>query len=99
MSGNVVQLLAVRSNRPPRRLPNSSVRSREYLTDAEVGLLMKTARGLGRHGARDAAIILIALRHALCRLIGPHAEYELAVCAGTRGVSLTRSCQPNTRAG
>ncbi|MGB7934535.1 MAG: tyrosine-type recombinase/integrase [Gammaproteobacteria bacterium] len=41
------------------------MRSREYLTEAEVGKLMKAARNTGRHGHRDATPILIAYRHAL----------------------------------
>ena len=41
------------------------MRSREYLTEAEVGKLMKAARATGRHGHRDATLILIAYRHAL----------------------------------
>ena len=41
------------------------MRSREYLTETEVGKLMKAARNTGRHGHRDATLILIAYRHAL----------------------------------
>ncbi|VAX09432.1 hypothetical protein MNBD_GAMMA25-2063 [hydrothermal vent metagenome] len=51
--------------RPPTRQSNSKSRSREYLTHDEVERLMKAARGLGRHGHRDATLILIAYRHAL----------------------------------
>jgi integrase len=50
---------------PPRRAPNATVRSREYLTPAEVEKMMAAAKGTGRHGPRDAALILIAYRHAL----------------------------------
>jgi type 1 fimbriae regulatory protein FimB/type 1 fimbriae regulatory protein FimE len=53
------------SNNPPRRVPNAERRSREYLTEAEVEKLMAAAEGIGRHGHRDATIILIAYRHAL----------------------------------
>jgi integrase len=37
---------------------------REYLTPAEIERLMKVARE-GRHGQRDAALIVIAYRHGL----------------------------------
>ncbi len=50
---------------PPRRVPNSAVRSREYLTGDEVDQLMAAARKVGRHRHRDATLILIAYRHAL----------------------------------
>ena len=49
---------------PPRRLPNGKLRTREYLTEAEVERLMKAAKG-NRHGNRDAAMILAAYRHGL----------------------------------
>ncbi len=50
---------------PPPRIPNKDRRSREYLTDKEVATLMDTARKIGRHGHRDATLILLAYRHAL----------------------------------
>ena len=50
---------------PPSRKTNKEVRSREYLTGDEVQRLMVTAKSLGRHGHRDATLILIAYRHAL----------------------------------
>lgn len=50
---------------PPRRVPNVARRPREYLTRAEVEQLLHAARTRGRHGARDAAMILIAYRHGL----------------------------------
>jgi type 1 fimbriae regulatory protein FimB/type 1 fimbriae regulatory protein FimE len=46
----------------PRRLPNAELRTREYLTDAEVGRLQKAA-GNNRWGHRDATMILVAYRH------------------------------------
>src|SRR5271169_7003723 len=49
---------------PPRRRPNAELRPREYLTEAEVGRLMKAA-GENRNGHRDATVILIAFRHGL----------------------------------
>ena len=54
-----------RKNRSvPIRPANSDLRTREYLTPAEVGKLMKEARD-GRYGHRDATLILIAFRHGL----------------------------------
>jgi site-specific recombinase XerD len=50
---------------PPRKLPNIERRSREYLTPDEVARLQEAARRLGRHGHRDATMILLAYRHGL----------------------------------
>jgi len=50
---------------PPKRVTNASVRSREYLTAAEVDKMLEAARGSGRHGRRDEALILLAYRHGL----------------------------------
>jgi len=50
---------------PPARQKNADRRSREHLTHAEVGKLMKAARATGRHGHRDATLLLIAYRHGL----------------------------------
>ncbi len=50
---------------PPRRVPNQARRSREYLTSKEVDAIMEAARKVGRHGHRDATLILLAYRHAL----------------------------------
>jgi len=44
---------------------NSSVRTREYLTQAEVERLMTAARAKSRWGHRDATMILIGYRHGL----------------------------------
>src|SRR5215472_16130627 len=52
-------------NRTLRRLPNSSYRVREYLTDKEVDRLIDAAKRRGRNGPRDAAAILLAYRHGL----------------------------------
>ncbi len=49
----------------PKRQKNKDVRSREYLTEEEVELLIEAARDTGRHGHRDATLILIAYRHGL----------------------------------
>ena len=52
-------------NRTLRRLPNSTYRPREYLTEKEVDRLIEAARKRGRNGQRDAAAILLAYRHGL----------------------------------
>jgi type 1 fimbriae regulatory protein FimE len=50
---------------PPRKPRNEDVRGREYLTEDEVDRLRKAAAKLGRHGHRDATMILIAYTHGL----------------------------------
>jgi len=50
---------------PPPKVPNADRRSREHLTPIEVERLMGAARQLGRHGQRDATMILLAYRHGL----------------------------------
>jgi len=48
----------------PKRPPNADLRTREYLTEAEVERLMKAARD-NRWAHRDATMILVAYRHGL----------------------------------
>src|SRR5512143_1205574 len=48
----------------PKRPPNGNLRTREYLTEAEVERLMKAATR-NRWGHRDATMILVAYRHGL----------------------------------
>jgi len=50
---------------PPRRVPNAERRTREHLAPTEVDALMAAAGRLGRHGHRDATLILLAYRHGL----------------------------------
>ncbi len=50
---------------PPPRRPNAEKRAREYLTPAEVKDMFDAAKTFGRHGLRDALLILITYRHAL----------------------------------
>lgn len=49
----------------PVRRRNSEYRSREYLSETEVGKVIAAAAAQGRHGVRDSALILIAYRHGL----------------------------------
>ena len=48
---------------PPPRQTNASRRKREYLTPDEVEKVLQVAGRLGRHGARDRTLILLAYRH------------------------------------
>jgi hypothetical protein len=48
----------------PIRRPNAALRTREYLTEVEIGKLMRAA-SKNRHGHRDATMILVAYRHGL----------------------------------
>ena len=48
----------------PKRPPNADLRTREYLTEAEVERLINAAKG-NRWGHRDATMILVAYRHGL----------------------------------
>ena len=48
----------------PKRRPNADLRTREYLTEAEVERLLKATKG-NRWGHRDATMILVAYRHGL----------------------------------
>jgi site-specific recombinase XerD len=50
---------------PPPKQPNAARRTREHLTPAEIDRLIAAARLLGRHGHRDATMILLAYRHGL----------------------------------
>lgn len=50
---------------PPPRLTNAARRRREYLTPDEVEKVLQGAGKLGRHGARDRTLLLIAYRHGL----------------------------------
>jgi integrase len=48
----------------PVRRPNAELRTREYLTPAEIDKLIAVAKR-GRYGQRDATLILVAYRHGL----------------------------------
>jgi integrase len=64
MSAQVVRLRPRRRGMPVR-LPNSKLRSREYLTPSEVKALITAAGRRGRYGQRDACLLLLAYRHGL----------------------------------
>jgi integrase len=74
----------------PTRPANAALRSREYLTPAEVDKLIKTARD-GRYGHRDATLILVAFRHGLraaeiCDLEWSQVEFGRAASLHVRRV-------------
>ena len=50
---------------PPLRVKNADRRIREHLTQTEIDQLMDAARKTGRHGHRDASLILLGFRHGL----------------------------------
>lgn len=50
---------------PPPKIPNRQKRTREHLLPSEVEVMLKAAKGMGRHGHRDATLILLAYRHGL----------------------------------
>ena len=51
--------------KPPKKIKNSARRVREHLTPAEIDALIHAAKSIGRHGLRDATMILMAFRHGL----------------------------------
>jgi integrase len=48
----------------PRRRPNGELRTREFLTEAEIERLLEAAKA-NRYGHRDATMALVAYRHGL----------------------------------
>jgi type 1 fimbriae regulatory protein FimE len=55
----------IQNRKVPIRQTNAAYRSRDDLADKEVETLMESAASVGRHGTPDAALILVAYRHAL----------------------------------
>ena len=49
---------------PPKRRPNLTTRTREYLTPTEVETLLESV-GSGRYGQRDRSLLLLMYRHGL----------------------------------
>ena len=60
----LVTSAAVNRTVTPKRPPNSKLRTREYLTEAEVERLTNAVRK-NRWGHRDATMVLVAYRHGL----------------------------------
>ena len=82
-------VLGPMAGRPlPRRRPNAELRSREYLTEDEVGQLIEAAKA-NRYGHRDATMTLLAFRHGLraaelCDLRWDQVDFTAAVLAVRR---------------
>jgi integrase len=84
----------------PRRRRNALLRTREYLTEAEVEALITACQG-NRWPHRDATMILIAFRHGLraselCDLEWTQVDFEAASLAVTRRKNGTESTHPLT---
>jgi integrase len=62
MAKRHLKFVSVKRTVGPKRSPNRDLRTREYLTEAEVERLMQTAN---RWGHRDATMILVTYRHGL----------------------------------
>jgi Phage integrase family len=62
-SGEIMENVALSEVAP--NTVNSSVRTREYLTEAEIERLMAAARKSSRYGHRNATMILLGYRHGL----------------------------------
>lgn len=60
----LVKSATVKRTVTPRRRRNGDLRTREYLTEAEVERLIEAAKH-NRHGHRDATMVLVAYRHGL----------------------------------
>jgi integrase len=74
----------------PRRVANAEMRTREYLTPAEIEKLIKAAKD-GRWGRRDATLVLVAYRHGLrakeaCKLEWSQVEFGRAANLHVRRV-------------
>jgi len=60
----VVPPIVVATVTMPIRKPNIELRTREYMTEAELEKLIGAAKG-NRHGHRDSTMVLVAYRHGL----------------------------------
>jgi type 1 fimbriae regulatory protein FimB/type 1 fimbriae regulatory protein FimE len=80
----------------PKRPPNSKLRTREYLTAAEVDQLVNAA-GKNRWGHRDATMILVAYRHGLraSELVDLHWD-QIDFASGTLHVRRLKQGVPST---
>jgi integrase len=80
----------------PIRLPNAKLRSREYLTDAEVARLTDAAKA-NRWGQRDATMILVAYRHGFRALELVELRWDqIDFNAGTIAVRRAKKGTPST---
>lgn len=96
-NGDLEGLIVNRTVVPPRRRPNRAIRSREHLTAAEVDQLRLAALERGRHGLRDATMILMAFRHGLrvSELVNLRWQ-QIDLAAGTIHVNRLKRGNPAT---
>lgn len=81
------------SGKLARRPINAELRSREYLTEAELQSLQKAAASQGHHDHRDATLILLTYRHALAAgLPFPVHPYMLRHACGLMTVRIHGPC-------
>jgi len=80
----------------PKRPPNRDLRTREYLTEAEVERLMNVARK-NRWGHRDATMVLVAYRHGMraSELVDLRWE-QIEFASGTLHVRRVKQGTPST---
>jgi type 1 fimbriae regulatory protein FimB/type 1 fimbriae regulatory protein FimE len=93
-----VEASAIVNPTVPLRRPNAELRTREYLTQAEVTAIIECAKQ-NRQGHRDATMILIAFRHGLrtqelCDLRWEQIEFSAAVLHIRRVKNGTPSVHP-----
>jgi integrase len=81
----------------PRRPPNAKLRTREYMTEAEVERLMAAARG-NRYGHRDATMALVAHRRGLraSELVDLRVWEQVDYRTGTLAVRRVKKGTPST---
>jgi integrase len=82
----------------PLRRPNAELRTREYLTDAEVARLTESAKG-NRYGHRNAIMVLLTYRQGLraselVDLCWDQIDFDNATLAVRRAKKGTPSTQP-----
>ncbi len=97
-NSDVVSTVPTIENRKvtPIRRPNADLRSREYLTPAEVDSLVEAAKK-NRHGHRDSTMVLMAYRHGfrvseLVDLRWSQVDFDghrLHVCRAKKGTPAT----------
>jgi integrase len=80
------------------RRPNAEIRTREYLTAAEVDKLIKASKH-GRYPQRDATLILVTYRHGLratelCDLEWSQVDFDTATLHVRRAKNGEPACHP-----
>jgi type 1 fimbriae regulatory protein FimB/type 1 fimbriae regulatory protein FimE len=76
----------------PIRPPNADLRSREYLTPAEIEKLIKAAKD-GRWSLRDSTLIIVAYRHGLRAIEACQLEWSQVEFGRNASLHVTRAKQ------